>query len=394
MATTSESMTQTARRYDIDWLRVLGMCTVFLFHNMRFFNTEPWHAKNITTAAGFDLAIGILGQWLMPLFFVLSGASIYLALNPRRVGAFLWSRVLRLGVPAVLGMLVIAPPQVYFERVTAGGYLGSLPHFYLADYFHGFYGRGGNFALTGMHLWYVCWLLVYTLILLPLFLFLRSPAGRRVTHALATVFAHRGSILALALFVPFAHVLGEALSFLWMEAGWNLLTYIVLLLLGFLIMTDERYTATLRKGWPLALGAGVVMMVAMGFVWDYGDNLSDGQYVLQWTVRGLGAWFYIVAMLGAAQRYLSFTNRFLRYANEAVLPFYILHQTVILTVGFFIRNWPMPIGIKLPLLTIVSFAIIMGLYELAIRRANVLRFLFGMRTTRRAAPAAGQPRAE
>ena len=131
MAGMPVSVAKAGRRYDIDWLRVLGTMTVFLFHTTRFFDTDGWHVKNATLYVGLDLVIALLAQWLMPLFFIVSGASTYLALNPRRPGDFLWSRLLRLGLPMVLGMLVIAPPQVYLERVIASGYVGSLPHFTL-----------------------------------------------------------------------------------------------------------------------------------------------------------------------------------------------------------------------------------------------------------------------
>lgn len=233
----------------------------------------------------------------------------------------------------------------------------------------------------------------FTIILLPVLLLLRTRLGQWVTRALATVFAHPGSVLLLGLLVPLAHIFGEATGFLWSEAGWNLLTYLALLLLGYLLMADDRFDAALQKVWPWALGGALLLIVAMVAVWDYSDEVSDLQYVLQWTVRGVGAWFIVAAMLGAARRHLSFTNRFLRYTNELVLPFYILHQTVIVSVGFFIRDWDQPLIAKFPLLADVSFAIIMGLYEFAVRRIDLLRVLFGLKARPRPAAPALRPTA-
>jgi peptidoglycan/LPS O-acetylase OafA/YrhL len=76
---------------------------------------------------------------------------------------------------------------------------------------------------------------------------------------------------------------------------------------------------------------------------------------------------------------LNFQNKFLSYANEAVLPFYILHQTVLLCVGYYVTRWEIPDAAKFVIIALSSFAIIMAIYEFVIRRANVMRALFGMK---------------
>jgi hypothetical protein len=86
-----------------------------------------------------------------------------------------------------------------------------------------------------------------------------------------------------------------------------------------------------------------------------------------------------VAILGFGRRYLNIKNTFLQYANEAVLPFYILHQTVIVVIAFFMADWQAGIGVKYALLWIASFLVIMGLYEGIVKRLSVTRFLFGLK---------------
>jgi peptidoglycan/LPS O-acetylase OafA/YrhL len=104
-------------------------------------------------------------------------------------------------------------------------------------------------------------------------------------------------------------------------------------------------------------------------------------------LRSLCSWCCILAAVGFGMRYLDYSNAFVRYANEAVLPFYILHQTVLLSVGYFVVQWLIPDLLKWAIILVVSFAIIMVLYEFLVRRFNVLRFLFGMKVLRKA-PAA------
>src|SRR5262249_46680553 len=68
------------------------------------------------------------------------------------------------------------------------------------------------------------------------------------------------------------------------------------------------------------------------------------------------------------------------YANQAVLPFYLLHEPVIVAFAWIIVRWHVPIGVKYPALVAVSFAATLAIYELAVRRYRPTRFLFRMKT--------------
>jgi len=95
------------------------------------------------------------------------------------------------------------------------------------------------------------------------------------------------------------------------------------------------------------------------------------------------AWSWLLAVLGFGMHNLNFNSPFLKYANEAVLPFYILHQTVIVVLGYFMVQWAIPDPLKFLLILIFSFFVIIGLYEFVVRRFNIMRFLFGMRLVSR-----------
>jgi len=96
-------------------------------------------------------------------------------------------------------------------------------------------------------------------------------------------------------------------------------------------------------------------------------------------LRAFDSWLWVAAILGFGSKCLNFNNKILKYANEAVMPFYILHQTVILAIGFYVTNRNMGILTKYLVICISSFITIMAIYELIIRRARPLRFLFGMK---------------
>jgi hypothetical protein len=206
MATSSPSPAvatrdRPARSYEIDWLRVLATLLVFLYHSSRPFNLmENWHVKNPVLSMGFDVPLVVFGIWAMPLFFLLSGISSYYSLKSRGAVEFLRSRFLRLAVPLIgLGWFVLSPPQVFIERITATLYhtepfSGTFLQF-IPEYFRGIYGLGGSFALTGMHLWYLAWLFVFSVVALPLFLWLNGHAGRSLVNRLADWTRRPGVIL-------------------------------------------------------------------------------------------------------------------------------------------------------------------------------------------------------
>jgi hypothetical protein len=91
---------------------------------------------------------------------------------------------------------------------------------------------------------------------------------------------------------------------------------------------------------------------------------------------------YSLTMLFVGMRFLDFTNRWLRYGQEAALPFFVLHQPVIIVIAFFVVQWDATIAVKLPIVVLSSFVVSVGLYELIVRRFRPLRLAFGMKSRR------------
>jgi peptidoglycan/LPS O-acetylase OafA/YrhL len=371
-------MNNPERRNDIDWLRVLAMLMIFLFHCARFFDGGFWHVKNNQLTFGADVFVRVVGQWIMPLFFVLSAISTCHALSHRTDRQFVGERIRRLGVPFVFGTLVLIPPQVYIERVSHAQFVGSFIEF-LPHYFDGWYGFGGNFAWMGLHLWYLEMLFIFSLLALLLFRYLKRETVQHSISRMAAFFQMPGAIFLFAL--PLVVV--EMLVNLQPDGvgrrdfgGWSLPVYLVLFILGYLIAFDSQFKTSIEKHRAIALVLAVIT-TAVGF-FLLTSGCSDRTYLFA-ILRTFNSWFWLVAILGFGSRYLDFSNGLLRYANEAVLPFYVLHQTVIVIIAYHIANWDMSVLAKYLVLSTASFAVIVGLYDLAIKRVNVLRFLFGLK---------------
>jgi glucan biosynthesis protein C len=381
-----------ARVYYLDWLRVLAILAVFVFHCGRFFDLEDWLVKNPSTSYGATVWTYFLAGWLMPLIFLISGASIFYALGKgsgiHAMGKFVKDKTLRLVVPWVVGACTHIALQVYFESRFWGLFRGTFFAFF-PHYFDGFKEFGGNFSWTGMHLWYLWVLFILSVVFLPLFLWLKVGSGKRVLGWLGGFLAKPGAVYLLA--IPGTLLIGtmDPDKFLNSQdwGGWPLLLYIPYFLAGFLIVSHEGLQARVRRQRWLSLGAGVVMFVGLLVVaLTQGDPVfGTPVYTVFFALFSLFSWCFMLAILGFGMQYLTANTPFLRYANEAVLPFYILHQTVIISVGFYVVRWPIPDLAKFVIIATSSFAIIMLLYEFLIRRLNILRFLFGMKLRPKAA---------
>jgi glucan biosynthesis protein C len=355
------------RRYDLDWLRVSAILMVLVYHSTRFFNNEDWHVKNPTTYLLVDIWNTFASSWLMPIIFVISGASLFYAIGKSGAGKFVKDKFLRLMVPLLVGIFTHCTFQVYLERVTHGQFSGSFFQF-LPHMFDGIYNEG-NFPITGMHLWYLLVLFVFSLGCLPLFLLLKRRTGSRILGKLAEFLAIPGLIYLFAGVIILTNHLDPNSFFGFRDFGWTLGVYLSYFLIGYVIFSSERLQQSIQKlRWFSLLG-----LVIMTIVLLLGTNIGE-----------LIAWFFILAAFGFGMKHLKTTTPFLKYANEAVLPFYILHQTVLLSVGYFVVGWSIPDWSKWLIILSTSLVLIMVLYELLVHRINLVRFLFGMKMQRQA----------
>lgn len=376
------------RRYELDWLRVFAIFIVFVYHSSRFFNLEDWHVKNINTFVWVEIWNVFATRWMMPLFFIISGASLFYAIA--KSGG--WSRFyvdkfMRLMIPVLVASVTHSALQVYLERITHGQFSGSFFSF-LPEYFNGVYlgiGMPGNFAFHGMHLWYLLFLFLYSLICYPLFIWLKG-SGREVLKRITRLFAIPGlmylwfaaPLLMMNVLIPHAVVdVGNG--------GWGFLYYIWFLISGFIIMSSNRLQQQIMNQRWVSLLLGMGLSSVYLYQLFSPSRLVFPALITDWIYTLLSffsAWCWLFAILGFAMRFLAFDRPMLRSANEGVLPFYILHQTVLLWVGYFVMAWAIPAVLKWLIVFISSFIIIIILYLLLIRKLELFRFLFGMKTTR------------
>jgi len=364
-----------ARRYDIDWLRVLAVLLLFPFHTLRVYNAgEAFYVKGAHPSVAVNAVTEFISLWHMPLLFLLAGASTYFALGKRSSRQYLWERVKRLAVPFVFGVLVLVPPQTwygarfnsgslqsYWSYITSGDFLRENP---AGDYFGG-YGTG--------HLWFIQVLFVIAVVALPLVVWGRSERGGAVMRSISRRLAHP----VWWLLVPFVVAVGFALPD---PLDHTTAFFLVFFVLGYITVSDGEFIKTaVRFRWhALAVGSALATVwAANGDLLDSDPELSLGLVVFMY-LAALGSWLIIVGLLGCGKRYLDRTSPVLGYLAEASYPVYILHQTVIVVAAFYIVGLPAAQPLQWLTLLVVSVASTFGLYEI-VRRFATVRFLFGMR---------------
>ena len=370
----------TPRLRYIDWLRVLAVLLLFPFHAGRVFNAgEAFYVKGPEVSAVASRVMGFVSLWHMPLLFLLAGASTYLALGRRSRQEYARERLRRLLVPFIFGMLVLIPPQTWYGARFNSGYDGSYPSYLLGgDFLQVEAGRDDYFGGLGTgHLWFILYLLVFSLAALPLW------GGRRRRDSrlagLSRFLAHPAGWLATGA------ALGAIAEFLDFD-GENPAFYFAFFLLGYLAFCSEEFMAAAHRWvWiTLPLGvAGDVWWVA-GAGWRSGlADPSAGRAGV--ACAGMtAAWLLILGLLGLGSRLLNRHSPTLKYLAEGSYAVYILHQTVIVILAFYVIRMDAPWGVQWLVLLAGAAAGTFLAYE-GLRRVNWLRFLFGM-PPRRSAP--------
>lgn len=396
----------TSRRHDIDVLRNLAFGLLILYHvAMVYVAGWDFHIKSSHQWTWLEWPMVTINRWRMPLIFMLSGIAIGLALHGRgrRGPEFAARRSLRLLLPLGFGMLATVPVQAYCEALVNGavepGFAAfMLRYLQLRPWPEGGF-TGASHGVTWNHLWYLAYLWVYTMILL----LLRRPASwlaRSVTGRIPAA-----AVTVALLWLP---ALYFAAGLHWLEPEFPethaLLDdpyahakYLAIFLLGFGLAGREAPWQILdRLRW-------LVLVVALLALTAFLDSRSVGMVApelisrdwargLSHLAQGTYLWFTVLAILAFGQRLLNRPYRWLSYANEAVYPWYILHQSLIVPLVFVL----MPLGLSGPAEAgLVLAGTVLGcglLHHLLIRRIRLLRLLFGLEPTRKSAVASmGRP---
>jgi glucans biosynthesis protein C len=405
-------------------MRAFVVSGLVVFHSaVVFASGSSWFVNDPRPSPGFTVFLLWGSLWGMPLLFLVSGMGARYALRSRSAGAFIRERLGRLLVPLLMGLVVLVAPMFYLNRVGEPGFHEPYWRFWLrflnpAAIATGIPARGtwrsGGDEFDPAHLWFLFSLLVFSIVLVPAFASLRRPQGARLIGRLAGLTERHPALALLVAAVPVVAVeaaLGPDRN----TGGWERLTYLWFFLYGYLLACDRRFEQTLRRlrWWALgcAVLASVLLATAAKVLDPSGADVVSGISPPVSAAQGLAGWMWTAAILGfagtAAARLATARpagspagspagtprwRRVAHYGNEAVLPFYVLHEPVIVAVAWVIVRWPAPLVVKYLSVVAASFILTLALYEGLVRRFRLARLLFGMKPAHPLGPNAHETR--
>ncbi len=371
-------MDKNIRRYDLDWLRVIVFGLLIFYHVGMFFVPWGWHIKNNEISEGMRWPMLFLNQWRLPILFVISGMGTYYALSKRSLSKFNLERCLRLGIPLIFGMLVIVPPQIYFERLVTNQFTGSYFSYLATEAFIGVYPEGN---ISWHHLWFLPYLLIFSIILSPLFIRIKRNPSRFINWIRQQIQKPYGLYLFIiplylieSLIEPFFDITHALI-----DDWFNFINSMTLFLFGFiLIAIGKEFWQSIENIKSKALVIGIIAFSIQLFIWIQGKD----SFLIHFTealVKVTNLWSWILVLFGYAAKYLNRKSGILSYCNRAVYPFYILHQTITIIIGYYLMNLEWNILPKFIVMVVGTFLGSWVIYHFLILKIPLLQPLFGLK---------------
>ena len=343
------------RRYDIDWIRVIAIGLLLVYHVAIGF--QPWgimigFIANDRPWPALWIPMTLLNVWRIPLLFFVSGMGVYFALRRRYWGQLVGERIRRILLPFLFGMAAIVPIHVYIWQR--------------------YYAFDTGYAPGPGHLWFLGNLFCYVILLSPVFVYLKRQTEKRQPTWVARVC--RTPLVLLPVYVLF---IGEVLLLRPVPFELYAMTAhgfaIGLLAFGcgffFVWCGAPFWTMLLRWRWLFAaIAVGLFIL-----------RLTHFQSVAPGYLTAIESNSWVFAVFSFGYRYLNHPGRVLAYLSQAAYPVYIVHMICLYAASAII--FPLPIAVPLQFILVLVFTIggCFGLYELVIKRISILRILFGLR---------------
>lgn len=373
------------RRFDLDWLRVLAFMILILYHVAMFYVADwGWHIKSDTTSETLQYLMLLVNPWRMPLLFLISGAALWFAGKKISSWGLLKLRLVRLLPPLVVGMLVIVPPQMYFQILQAENVELSYMAFYRLYLDMGTEAFPNHHTPVGLitwnHLWFIPYLITYTMafVVLKPVLDRLAAALNRVNVPLILLY-----LVPVAVLVQFGFFLRPyypqtaALVGDWYSHA----LYFTLFAAGYVMAGQLQIVQTLVNARWICLGISLfsyLLMVLLHADIIFSEPGNRADWIVSTLIQYINGWAWLLTVMAWAAAWLNHPSRALTYMNTAILPWYVLHQTVTIILAWYLSPLGLRPGLEGMLVLLGTILGCAGGYEL-IRRTRLTRFLFGLK---------------
>jgi glucan biosynthesis protein C len=374
------NMNQNERAYYLDWIRIGVILLLVPFHSAITFTTSgdgfiryPQHVP------AMDIGLWFLSIWIMPVLFVVAGSASFYSLQHRTWWQYEGERRMKLLIPLLAGILLVCPPMAYLRARFMGSFQGNLFQFYPRFFTNGSYPQGD---FNWGHLWFLAYLYVFAVILLPLFMKMkREQARTSVVAASATLekglWIYLAALPLMVIYALLSPFFPGQYNLIWDWAHFTL--FLVLVFYGFLFALNDRILENIQRIRTFSLVFTCLLFIAAASLRTSAIGAALSPLFSAYHVLMLFA--MVLAVLGYARQFLNLPNRLYHYLNNASFPFYIFHFLPVTIASYYIARSDFNIWLKYLVIIVFAYAATFALYEI-IRRVPVIRFIFGIRPGR------------
>jgi len=341
------------RRYDIDWVRVIAIGLLIIYHIAVAF--QPWGVfigfiQSDKPLVSLWIPMSMLNIWRIPLLFFVSGMGVWFAMKKRDWLQLIWERTRRILIPFVFGVFAIVPLHLLLWMK--------------------YYNQNLTYYPDQSHLWFLANIFIYVVILSPLFYYLKKHQNGKAQQWFKKLFkTPAGLILITSLFVLEAIIVHpESFETYARTLHGYLLGFLAFFFGFYCSYIGETFWVTIRKWkWILLALAFSLFLIRMLLFNQRSPDIMMSVESCSW----------IFAVFGIASSYLNRPGRVLNYLRQGAYPVYILHMLFLYLGSYLIIPLDLPVWLKFFMIVIFTAAGCLGLYEM-IRRVSFLRPLFGL----------------
>ncbi len=346
------------RKHYLDNIRTIVILLLFPYHTFMIWNNFGtkfyiWGGNNNILSS----LIVLVSPWLMPILFVVAGISARYSLEKRNTRDFIKERTRKILIPFISGLILLIPFQTLYARKFFfdynGGIIDNFKYFF--THFSDLNGYDGMFTFG--HLWFLLYLFIIALITL---LVIKKIPLNKVDSKINKVNMFQIILLFIPIFIVY-HI-GNF-------GGQSIGKYMLLYLLGYYLFSDEFIEKILNyKTIILSLySISQIILIILYFKYSYYGDLF---------VNFVG-WLGILSYIIIGKIFLNKENKITNYFKKASFSIYILHQTILVIVGYY--SLMMIDNIVLQICIIFgSFIVTILLYEI-ISKIPILKKIIGVR---------------
>lgn len=349
-----ELRTSAPRRYDIDWIRVIAIGLLLVYHISIGFQSWGRMIGFITSPESWDalwLPMSLLNVWRIPLLFFVSGMGVYFAMRKRSWKQLIGERSYRILLPYVFGMFAIVPLHILLMRY--------------------YYGISLLYTWSPGHLWFLGNIFCYVLILSPILFYLkRNESGKLSTWIQKTLSQPWGLLVVLAAFIAEVLLINPVPFELYAMTWHGFFLGLLAFFFGFcFVLSGEAFWQMIRRWRWIFVTVALGLYLLRVFLYS---STAPGYLLATESLC------WILSVFAFGSMYLNHPGKTLTYLSQAAYPVYILHMVFLYLGSVLIFPISIPTGMQFILVLLFTVLGCLGTYEI-IRRVKFLRPLFGLK---------------